>query len=358
MAAEPGTPPTKAEVTALLVGWRALERARARARLATEKRALRLLSDALQLQVSRLADRLEVSRSLSGPAALKSTAIAGISQAVPHVQAAMAGAVLAARSDARETSRQRTEAELAHLRTLLRRDGYDGADLPSDPEPGDSEHDSIAAGSAASSVSSRWATAALAATLAWEADPSGSLAYAIRRTAAGAAPQLETVAATEVSTAFNEEHDDGLEQLSEYPWSAGVFKVWSAILDGRVCNRCYEQDGQTVPVDKPWKDGASQPMHPRCRCMEVPLYIPKPKALQDVASDYSAYKAEIRDQIRESRRKPGPSVATPGPARNAPQFIERSKPGRSPQVISKDFAVGRLSSGRTAVGRLARRTGT
>ncbi len=344
MAAAP-QPPTKAEVTVLLATWRKLEAARARARLATERRALRLLQDALQLQVSRLADRLEVSRSVTGTAALKSTAIAGISQTVPHVQAALAAAVLAARSDARETSRTRAEAELEHLRTLLRRDGYGAAELPPDPEPGDSEHDQVAAGSAASSISSRWSTAALAATLAWEADPSGSLAYAVRRTAAGAAPQLEGIAATEVSSAFNEEHDSALELLSEYPWSPGIFKVWSALLDGRVCQRCYELDGRAVPVDGAWPEGASQPLHPRCRCMEVPLYIPKPRALQDIATDYAGYKAEIRDQIRESRKRGAPpsrSPAVAGPARNAPQFIGRSKADRSPIVISKDFAVGRL----------------
>lgn len=337
MASDPH--PTKAEVTALLVGWRSLEKARAAARLRTERAALRQSKNTAQLIVSRAADSLEGLR--GAPRLTKLTAIAAIQRGSSALRDASAADVADARAAARTASLARASAEIDHLSALLADDGWTDADLPDAPDPDVPDTDGIRAAAAGSSVSARWAALALAALSKWETDSGLSLPYALRRTVVLLEPHLERTIATEVSHAWSDEHSAALEPLSDYPWSAQVFRVWSSMLDGAVCQRCYEMDGTAVPVSNPWPGGAYQPMHPHCRCMEVPLYIPKPKALQDVASDYSAYKAEVRDQVRASRHsKAG--------GRHAASFISRSRAGRSPVVISKDFAVGRL----------ARRTGT
>lgn len=331
-------PPTKAEVTALLVGWKALERSRAAARLQVERSSLKDSRAAVRTIVSSAADRLEGIR--NAPRLSKMTALAAIQAASGQLRDQVAASVADGRDDARTASLSRANAEIEHLSSLLSKDGWSGSELPGPVAPDVPDTDAIRAAAAGASVSSRWAALALGAVSQWEAD-GGSLPTALRRTTTLLDPHLSRAIATEISEAFADEHLAALEPLSDYPWSAQVFKVWSAILDGRLCQRCYELDGRAVPLNHSWPEGATQPLHPHCRCMEVPLYIPKPARLQDTASDYSAYKAEIRDQIRESRGKRDFG-------RTAGQFVERSRVGRSPTVISKDFAVGRL----------ARRTGT
>ena len=326
--------PTKTEVAELLLGWQLLERQAARARLRSETELLRDLRAVLRFQVSALTERLDYVQD-------KSKALLLIRQAADRIDDAITATVTVGRGAARDASLAQVSRELEHLRKLLTADGWTAGELPPDPTPAPREDDVAAAANVAASVSSRWGTAALSAVYAWEEDPSDvSLATAVRGTVVALSPQLETIAATEISDAFSAELEEALEPLSDYPWSAQVFKVWSAMLDGVTCHRCYELDGRAVPVDDPWPDGAYQPLHPRCRCMGVPLYIPKPRALQDVATDYAAYKAEVRDQIRASRH-------SKAAGRHAADFVARSRAGRSPIVISKDFAVGRLS-GRAA----------
>ena len=321
--------PTKQEVSELLKGWAVLERLRGRDRLKAEISLLRELRSTLRFQVQDLSIRLEGTTD-------SNKALYLIRQASDRIDDAIAATVTVGRGNARDLSLAAAEREVDRLRSLLTKDGWEGAALPPAPIPADRTIDVPASANVGASVASRWGTAALASVLRWEASPETSLPHAIRSTATALAPQLETVAATEISSAFYAEQLEALEPLSDYPWSAQIFKVWSAMLDGSTCQRCFEMDGRAVPTDVAWPEGASQPLHPRCRCMTVPLYIPKPRALQDVATDYGSYKQEIRDQIRESR-------GVRSFDRPAAEFVSRSRASRSPIVISKDFAIGKLS---------------
>jgi len=51
--------------------------------------------------------------------------------------------------------------------------------------------------------------------------------------------------------------------------NAGTFAGyrWSAVLDERTCVRCAAMDGKFFPLDAP----PQIPLHPRCRCLAVPV---------------------------------------------------------------------------------------
>jgi len=334
--------PTRQEVAALLVSWKVLEKRRAAALLRSERSALSSLTAVAREHVHAAADRLDGLSHAPGTARL--VGLRAIQQTSATLRDGLTQAITDTRSDARQVSQERTAAEFQHLRKLLRKDGWGEDELPPDPSPADADHDAIAAANAAASLASRWGILALGALRSWEDNPASSLQQAIRSTVSSAPgavsllPAVSRTAATETATAFNEEHLDALEPLSDYDWAPGLFKVWSALLDGRVCQRCFENDGEAVPVNAAFRSGDDIPLHPYCRCIPVPLYIPRPRSLEDVAIDYAGYKAEIRDLIREGRAKP---VDDEG--RHAASFIARSRFPRSPIVISKDFTSGRLS---------------
>ncbi|MGH7298380.1 MAG: phage minor head protein, partial [Polyangiaceae bacterium] len=108
-----------------------------------------------------------------------------------------------------------------------------------------------------------------------------------------------------------------------------LFKVWSAVLDRKTCAFCFAKDGQVRGLHESFS--ASPPVHPNCRCIVELVRVPRPERLEDVGTDYSALKAEIRDVIRERREVSG---------RHAAAFVTDSmgERRRSPLVLSGRFA--------------------
>jgi SPP1 gp7 family putative phage head morphogenesis protein len=76
--------------------------------------------------------------------------------------------------------------------------------------------------------------------------------------------RADVIARTEIQEVSNRVHDEYM--LANAPLLKGV--QWVATLDGRSCLRCGILDGQQWPSipDKP-----TAPLHPRCRCVRVPI---------------------------------------------------------------------------------------
>ena len=108
---------------------------------------------------------------------------------------------------------------------------------------------------------------------------------------------------------------------------AGVFKVWSAVLDRKTCGICFDKDGRTIELHASF--GETPPIHVCCRCAIEFVYVPQPERLDDVAFDYALFKREMRDVIRER------SVAGD---RHATGFVRGSMGrARSPVQLTKKF---------------------
>jgi hypothetical protein len=125
-----------------------------------------------------------------------------------------------------------------------------------------------------------------------------------------------------------------------------LFQVWSAVLDRRTCAFCFGKDGQVRALRESF--GVSPPVHPNCRCIVKLVRVPRPERLEDIGIDYTSFKKELRDVIRERREESG---------RHAAAFISESmdERRRSPLVLAGRFRhLGPLN----VQGRTARRRGS
>lgn len=204
------------------------------------------------------------------------------------LQASLGVELASARKAARLTGRARLEAELATSFPMT----LSAAEV-----------DAAASFVAAAGITSAWGSASLQAIAA--ESPLSKVAQEI-------ASSVDRTVSTEVARAFNDERntlivdfgmrlgegdgDDGTTSRL----SPGMFKVYSAILDGRTCPRCFAADGEVIELQASFKAGAP-PLHPRCRCIIEHVIVPKPQRLEDVRIDYELFKSELRDVIRENR---------------------------------------------------------
>jgi hypothetical protein len=116
-----------------------------------------------------------------------------------------------------------------------------------------------------------------------------------------------------------------------YGWLAGTFRVWSAILDRRTCPVCSSADGTMVPVGAPWPEGRTVPLHTRCRCVELTVFVPEAHAakLPGMQLDYDALKADVRDYFR------GSSLNVAEGRRHVGGFIRDTMDEGSPKALTR-----------------------
>lgn len=245
---------------------------------------------------------------------------AALAVAQEHVDRAQAMAVVRRAAPA---VRDAVDHALVRARRQARGRGRESLALSSQLAPGSDEQDAAASHNTAGSYAAAWGAAAMAAILASDESGEGSLANGFAH-----APldyRLRRIAATETASAFNDERARSMREAHEP--EAGVFKVWSAVLDRRTCGVCFDKDGRTIELHASF--GEMPPIHVCCRCAIEFVHVPKPARVQDIAFDYALFKREMRDVIRE-RRVRG--------ERHAPRFVRSSMgKARSPVHLTKTF---------------------
>jgi hypothetical protein len=270
--------------------------------LGAVRHVVRLATDSVAAEAARV-------RGLSPASAVKRQA--------PLLQASLGMEIVHSKRLARVSGRERLAAELDTQFPLT----ISGAEL-----------DLAASFVAAAGITSAWGSAALQA-IATES-PLTRLSQAV-------ASQVERTVATEVARAFNDERhgillnfglgleDGGPDGVGDSGRPApGMFKVLSAVLDGRTCERCFGSDGEVLELHKSFRSG-TPPFHPRCRCIVEHVIVSKPERLEDIKIDYDLFKAELRDIIRENR------IVSD---RQALSFVSDSMGSkRSAEVLSKRF---------------------
>lgn len=249
-------------------------------------------------------------------AAAPSHHASAVRRQAPSLQASVAVELLQGKREARIEGRERLQAELGH----------------SFPITFEAEADAAASFISAAGLTAAWGNAALSAIAA---------SAPVSKAATAIAPSVERTVATEVARSFNDERHSLLvtiggghggpdeEDRERHHPAKGMFKIWSALLDGKTCSRCFEADGEIVELTAAFTHG-TPPLHPHCRCVIEHILVPRPERLEDISIDYDLFKQELRDIIREGRA---------GSERHALGFASDSLGAtRSPQALTRRFA--------------------
>jgi hypothetical protein len=157
------------------------------------------------------------------------------------------------------------------------------------PDPSSSDH--AYAYAAAASLAAVWGSAVLRnVDKATKNDL--SVPFAVRQTMAALEPRMRRTAVTETAVAFNEERGAASLAIAEKrasnpqggPYRASgrapepedaappLVRIWSAILDLKVCVSCAEMAGTAVPLGAEFP-GGDPPKHPFCRCTWVAIRL-------------------------------------------------------------------------------------
>lgn len=121
--------------------------------------------------------------------------------------------------------------------------------------------------SASQSLAAAWQASAVAAAA---RQPDAQNPYrAIDRTRVVVRYRVDRTAATEIASAYNDEHSRALRDAAERDpellsaLDAGeVVRIWSAYLDRRTCAECAARDGTELS-----RSEIGPPAHPLCRCV-------------------------------------------------------------------------------------------
>jgi hypothetical protein len=194
-----------------------------------------------------------------------------VRHAIPHLTSAIADAVAVGRSKARDGA-------FADIEEVVDEE-VETPDATSD--------DASYAYTVAASLAAWWGGAAIR-----KADEAlrdeRSAAAAVRATIVAFEPRIRRAAATETASAFNGERSAAIEVVAAGLEEGGPYraagrlltaedeapqlvKVWSAMLDAKVCPECAAMAGTVVQIGEDFL-GGDPPMHPWCRC--VPLIMP------------------------------------------------------------------------------------
>ena len=100
--------------------------------------------------------------------------------------------------------------------------------------------------------------------------------------------------------------------------------IWSAILDDRVCELCKSLDGKVMDANSPEYTMYKSPIHPRCRCTQIPItsdaeVVPKPD-FKEPSNDWIIKYAPFWFLIPFKGRKKEPTEILPF-APEAPELV-------------------------------------
>jgi hypothetical protein len=267
--------------------WRKLHRADELALLATEAQMFGALVSSVSAAT---ADAARLVAALRGsPAVARAQAVQVIRSRGEALEADIAAAILASRSEARAASLRGLRRQLAlavgqYAETASRADlaQVAGIEAPgSQATPAQRDLDRASSAVVARSLAASWAASKLAVIVAPSAatltppQVSATIVVSGKRDE----PRSATVATTETVDAFNATRADALRDLApqfkrvHLPF---LFRHWNATLDKRLCPRCESHEGEVVPIYKSFSGGDAPGLHPNCRCLIDILFFPMP----------------------------------------------------------------------------------
>lgn len=92
--------------------------------------------------------------------------------------------------------------------------------------------------------------------------------------------QLDLIAATEVSTAFEDEFTEQTDRMPrrsrDRSWMPFVVKIWDSSLDKRRCRVCASASLEVRPLGVSFSAGRPGHAHPRCRCKSAIVVLATP----------------------------------------------------------------------------------
>lgn len=209
-----------------------------------------------------IVDLRAATRGVLGELVLSLGGVSAIGNATTARVWALTAVATAAKEVARRISRSVLEARRSARATALIRIAAESGSAP--PPPSDAAEDAGLADAAAASYGAAWSAAVTRAVLAWADDPRGM--PPIKAASDSQDYRLARIAATEVSQAYNDEHEEAGRTLRR----PGAVRRWEAMLDRRVCKVCREMDGKTTPLGGSFAGGREPGfVHPVCRCIAV-----------------------------------------------------------------------------------------
>ena len=127
--------------------------------------------------------------------------------------------------------------------------------------------------------------------------------------------RAETIARTEMATAYNEGNDQYVRQAMRRGQMPRMVKVWSTADDGHVCSACEDLEGVEVGIDDEFKVTVGKrihrevatllpPLHPRCKCAimyeeaEEVLYENESEALESLSRIYVNSDDQLYDNLQ------------------------------------------------------------
>lgn len=238
--------------------------------LLAERRALRVLRAAAGRATSALVDAADAHGHI--PALLHQ-----VRRVAASLQSSLEQAIHTARGDARRVALGRLDAELRHVERELAAEGHPIAIRR--PPLSDAAEDGARAQASAASYAAAWAQAVTAALLAWADDEQGKLTHRVRAAGQSQEYRIARTATTEVATAYNDEHDEGVgyvvEKNAGARWLAALFHRWDATLDRMTCPACRDHDGEIALAGTDF-DAGDEPadVHTSCRCHDALLFLP------------------------------------------------------------------------------------
>lgn len=301
-----------------------LERRNARAMLQVERETLLEARRAIREAGAGLTDALGDVPEL-GTDRTRERAISRVQVLMPALAATLTTALLSGRRKARTAA---AEVVIAEVKSLAM-PGSGGFTLAGKAA---ATVDAAASQVRASALASSWGSAAIAKIEEALATEATSPKAAVAELTAITDRRADTTVSTETAAAFNDGKAVANDVIAEQPWSAGMYRTWSAYLDARTCSICWRKDGETVPIGQPFSDGLKPPAHPRCRCIETMIYIPKPAALEAIGWDYEAFKDEVLAELLEMKRGTRPTLESG--QRYAPAYIELAEKAGSPKALT------------------------
>lgn len=182
------------------------------------------------------------------------------------LQVRLGGIVVDRRLEVRKAAAARLRAELAAASIALT--------IPASEARVAAAADQAYAEAAAATLASAWQAQAVA--MGARADEP---ARAIEKTRLLMRPRIARTAATEMASAYNEEHRASLERAIEKDSAlkraldeGRIIRVWDAYLDRRTCDACEARHDREVDF------GDEPPLHPNCRCIVTIQHVSAAKA--------------------------------------------------------------------------------